>query len=222
MLWGLAGFCLHPGGVVCGGDGDSEFQGRTRKSQAATAGTKRPQPGRVETEPDPRPRLSNRLRPRRTRSKSTTRSSPGSPTEPAGGDVLIVTCPIDNPTPYKLVNMTLSVRCIDQTDKVVVEKTKRKLTDLGMDFAPPMQVKNHEIMVELGSIPSSSITRVEVKIEGVSMHHHDGTGHPSHGRAKPASRNSRPATMTECPPGTRRPSGNSLKLLEEKRKMTGP
>ena len=83
----------------------------------------------------------------------------------AGGDVLIVTCPIDNPTPYKLVNMALAVRCIDQTDKVVVEKTKRKLTDLGMDFAPPMQVRNHEIMVELGSIPSSSITRVEVKIE---------------------------------------------------------
>ena len=83
----------------------------------------------------------------------------------ADGDVLIVTCPIDNPTPHKLVNMTLSVRCFDHTDKVVVEQTKRKLTDLGMDFAPPMQVRNHEIMVELGSVPSSSVTKVEVKIE---------------------------------------------------------
>jgi hypothetical protein len=83
----------------------------------------------------------------------------------AGGDVLIITCPIDNPTPHKLVNMTLSVRCFDHTDKAVVEQTKRKLTDLGMDFAPPTQVRNHEIMVELGSVPSSSVTKVEVKIE---------------------------------------------------------
>jgi hypothetical protein len=83
----------------------------------------------------------------------------------AGGDVLIVTCPIDNPTPYKLVNMTLAVRCFDLADNLVVDTPLKKLTDLGMDFAPPGQVRDHELMVELGSTPSSAVTKVEVKIE---------------------------------------------------------
>jgi hypothetical protein len=136
------------------------------------------------------------------------------------GDVLIATCPIDNPTRYKLVNMTLSVRCFDQTDQVAIERTQTKLTDAGMDFAPPMQVKNHEIMVVLGSIPSSSITKLEVKIEGFQctlMTELDTRLTDAQNRLKQFKSEDHDVMA----PGQAEAFREFLKLLEEKRKMTG-
>jgi len=138
----------------------------------------------------------------------------------ADGDVLIINCPIDNPTRYKLINMTLSVRCFDHSDKLVRETTRKRLTDVGMDFAPPGQLKNLELMAELGSIPASSVTRLEVTIgefQCTIMTDLD----TRLTNAQELLKQFKTRGQDGVPPEQAEAFKEFLRLLEEKRKLTG-
>lgn len=82
------------------------------------------------------------------------------------GDLILITCPINNPTELKLVDMTFLVTFWDASGKSIGTVSKKQLNDKGMDFVPAMAVKQCELLIPLEAIRPSSIARVGVVIRG--------------------------------------------------------
>jgi hypothetical protein len=76
-----------------------------------------------------------------------------------------ITYPLQNETKYKLTDLKLTVSLYDADALRILEAHRFQLADRGMDFAPPNQTTECEMLITLTNITPSSVKKVSLAID---------------------------------------------------------